>query len=275
MNWNRFLVGIAIAIVVGLIASSFVYRQLRQATIVQPVATTKVVVAAVGLPLGTRLQPQYLREVAWPAGDPLPGMLTKIDDAVNRALITNVVQNEPILEAKLAPKEGGAGLQATIPEGMRALSVRVDEVVGVAGFVLPGTMVDVLVTGSAGGRGAAETLTRAILENIRVLAAGQSIETDREGKPQKVSVVTVLLTPEDANKLTLAANEGRIQLDLRNTIDTKMANPPAIHRTALFAGGGPAAPRRVAPASPAPVQNRQFVVEVIRGDKRETKAFNE
>lgn len=273
MNRNRFLIGLAIAIVIGLAASSYVYRQLRAATQVRPTTTTKVVVASLGLPLGTLLEPQHLREIPWPAGDPVPGMFTRIDDAVNRALITSVVENELILEAKLAPKEAGAGLAATIPLGLRALSVRVDEVVGVAGFVLPSTMVDVLVTGSPVGRGvASDTITRTILENIRVLAAGQSIEEDKEGKPQKVSVVTLLVTPEEANKLAMASTEGRIQLALRNTIDTKKVEPPAINRASLFGGGAPPA-RRAGPkaAAPPPV----FVVEVIRGDKRETKTFSE
>ena len=118
---------------------------------------------------------------------------------------------------------GRCGLPATIPEGMRALSVAVNDVVGVAGFVIPGTMVDVLVTGQIGeGRGSgSKNVTRTILENVRVLAAGQKVEQDREGKPQTVPVITLLVSPEDAAKLTMASTEGKIQLSLRNTVDTK------------------------------------------------------
>src|SRR5262249_60171002 len=132
--------------------------------------------------------------------------------------------------------------------GMRALSVAVNDVVGVAGFVMPGTMVDVLVTGKVpGGRGTEDSVTRTILENVRVLAAGQKIEQDREGKPQTVPVITLLVSPEDAGKLAMASTEGKIQLALRNTIDTKKVDPPAVLEAALFAGPSPA-PRRVAPA---------------------------
>ncbi|HEY4682364.1 MAG TPA: Flp pilus assembly protein CpaB [Candidatus Acidoferrales bacterium] len=271
MKWNRMLIAAAVAIVVGLVASNFVYKQMKQATVVKPVATSKVVLAAMRLPLGTRLEAKHLRQVSWPASDPIPGMFTRIEDCVNRALITFVVENEPILEGKLAPEKAGAGLPATIPEGMRALSVAVNEVVGVAGFVLPGTMVDVLVTGSLAGRGRGDSnsVTRTILENVRVLAAGQKVEQDKEGKPQTVPVITLLVTPEEANKLTMASTEGKIQLALRNTIDMKRTEPPAVLRTSLFAGPPQPRPRRV-DTQPPPVV---FAVEVIRGSKRETSTF--
>lgn len=272
MYRNRILIGLALAVLVGLVASTFVYRQMRQASTPRPMATTKLVVAATALPLGTRLEPQFLREVPWSGGDPLPGMFTSVADVAERALITSVVENEPILETKLAPKEAGAGLAAVIPEGKRAMSVKVDEVVGVAGFVLPSTMVDVLVTGSVGGRGASsDSITRVILENIRVLTAGQQVEEDKDGKPKKVNVVTLLVTPEEAGKLAMASTEGRIQLALRNTIDGKLVQPPVIHRANIFSGGAPVAPRRVGPrAEPPPPA---YVVEIIRGDKRENKTF--
>src|SRR5260370_17668067 len=133
-----------------------------------------------------------------------------------------------------------------MPEGMRALSVAVNEVVGVAGFVIPGTMVDVLVTGNVGGagRGGTENITRTILENVKVLAAGQKIEQDREGKPQTVPVITLLVTPDDAARLTMASTEGKIQLALRNTVDTKVLAPAAVLQESLFSGGAPAPPKR-------------------------------
>src|SRR6202142_3392403 len=139
-------------------------------------------------------------------------MCRQAPDGTNRALITPVVENEPILESKLAPSAAGAGLAATIPEGMRAMSVAVNDVVGVAGFVTPGTMVDVLVTGALSG--SSGNITRTILENVRVLAAGQKVEQDREGKPQTVPVITLLVTPEDAAKLAMASTEGKIQLEI-------------------------------------------------------------
>jgi pilus assembly protein CpaB len=271
MNRNRMLIGLVVAVIIGLAVSTFVYRQIQQAqTPAQTVVMGKAVVASASLPLGTRLQEQFLRTIPWPGGEPVAGMFTKIEDCVGRALITTVVENELILEGKLAPEEGGAGLAPIIPEGMRGLSVRVDEVIGVAGFVLPSTMVDVLVTGSVGGRGGGgDAVTRTILENIRVLTSGQRIEEDREGKPQKVAVVTLLVTPEEAAKLTMASTEGRIQLALRNTIDTKKTEPAPVYRATLF-GGAERVRRREPGVQP---KATTYVVETIRGDKRETTTF--
>jgi pilus assembly protein CpaB len=269
------VVGLAVAALVGLVASILVYRQVRRATAPKPVMSLQLVVAAMPLPLGARLQDQNLRTMAWPTDSPLPpGVFTRKADCLDRALVSSVVENEPILETKLAPKEGGAGLAVTIPEGMRGVSVQVNEVIAVAGFVLPGSMVDVLVTGAAGVQGSTN-ITKTILENIRVLAAGQQIEQDKEGKPHTVPVITLLVTPEDANKLTMAANEGKIQLSLRNTIDTKKADPPPVFQATLF-GGAPApthTSKRPKGAPPAPPVAAPYVVEVIRGGKRETSTF--
>jgi pilus assembly protein CpaB len=281
MNRNRMLIGAVVAIAVGLLASRYVYKQVQRAGAVKPVQTMQIVVASERLPLGARLQPHQLRLLSWPQDDPLPGSFPRIEDCANRALITPLVENEPVLEGNLAPKEAGAGLPAVIPEGMRALSVRVDDVVGVAGFVIPGTMVDVLVTGDLGGGGGGESVTRTILEDVRVLAAGQKIEQDKEGKPQTVSVVTLLVDPDQANKLTMASTEGRIHLALRNTIDTKQLNPLPIFRTALFGGSPPRAPsenkpskqRRLTTPRSVPPPPPPYTVEVIKGEKRETHTF--
>src|SRR5215813_15535858 len=280
MNQNRMLIGLLFAVVVALGLSTYVYKQFKQVSTAKPAPTGHIVVAASALQIGTRVEPSNLRLINWPADEPVAGMFTRIEDCANRALITPVAANEPILDAKLAPKESGAGLPATIPEGMRALSVAVNEVVGVAGFVTPGTMVDVLVTGRAMGGGTAGQgdITRTILENIRVLAAGQKIEQDREGKPQTVAVITLLVPPDEATQLTMGATDGKIQLALRNTVDTKKNEPKAIVQAALFSPQGaiatPPAPRpaggarKAAPAPPPP-----YVIEVITGSKRENKSF--
>src|SRR5215468_6891566 len=274
MNTNRLLIGLVVAIVFAFLLSSFVYKQFQKASIVKPSDTQPLIVASVPLPLGARLDATNLKVIQWPTNQPVAGMFTRIEDCANRAVITPLAANEPVLEGKLAPKESGAGLAATIPEGMRAVSVAVNEVVGVAGFVTPGTMVDVLVTGRAlGGAVGQGDITRTILENIRVLAAGQKIEQDREGKPQTVAVITLLVTPDEAAQLTMGATDGRIQLALRNTIDTKKNEPKAIVQAALFSPQGaiatPPAPRpaggtrKAAPAPPLP-----YVIEVITGSKR-------
>lgn len=273
MNSNR-LLGAVVAIVLGIFASMFVYRKFQQASAPRPVVTMqRIVVAAEPLKLGTRLDASNVRTIPWPQGQPVVGMFTKIEDVANRALITSVAENEPILDSKLASLQSGAGLAATIPEGMRAMSVAVNDVVGVAGFVTPGTMVDVLVTGALSG--SSGNITRTILENVRVLAAGQKVEQDREGKPQTVPVITLLVTPDDAAKLAMASTEGKIQLALRNTIDTKSMNPPSVLQTSLFSPSGVAAvqaPKHVATKA-APVIQAPFTVEVIVGNKRETKSF--
>jgi pilus assembly protein CpaB len=278
MNQNRMLLGLLVAIVIAFGLSTFVYKKFQQVSTAKPVQTGHIVVAASPLQLGTRVDANNLRLISWPADEPVAGMFTRIEDCANRALITPVAANEPILDSKLAPKESGAGLPATIPQGMRALSVAVNDVVGVAGFVMPGTMVDVLVTGKVGGSsGTEQSVTRTILENIRVLAAGQKIEQDREGKPQTVPVITLLVSPEDAGKLAMASTEGKIQLALRNTVDTKKVDPPSVMEAALFSGGAAPPPkaqhtgpvvRTAAPPPPSP-----YVIEVITGNKRENKTF--
>jgi pilus assembly protein CpaB len=275
MNRNRLLIGVFIALVLAFLTSSYVYRKFKEASFVKPAPEHQtIVVAAMPLPLGTRLDASKLREIPWPAGEPVQGMFTKLEECTNRALITAVAENEPILEGKLAPIQSGAGLPATIPEGMRGLSVAVNEVVGVAGFVGPGTMVDVLATGSvAGGRGGGDNITRTILQNVRVLAAGQKIEQDKDGKPQTVPVITLLVTPDDAAKLTMAATEGKIQLALRNTIDMKSANPAPVTEAALFAPAGGAPIHAAARPHAAPAPPPAYTVEVIVGTKRETKSF--
>jgi pilus assembly protein CpaB len=268
------LIGLGVAIVVALFFSTYVYKQFQQATSVKPVATGHIVVASVPMQLGTRIDGRNLRLIPWPSNAPVAGTFTRIEDCANRALITPVAANELILESKLASVEAGAGLPATIPEGMRAISVAVNEVVGVAGFVIPGTIVDVLVTGrsSNGGKGS-DNVTRTILENVRVLAAGQKIEQDREGKPQTVPVITLLVSPEDAAKLAMASTQGKIQLALRNTIDSKKVSPPAVMEAALFAGSAaPPSIKHVASVKSAPAPS-PYIVEVITGGKRENKSF--
>jgi pilus assembly protein CpaB len=283
MNRNRLIIGLFLAVVLALLLATFVYREFTKLASRPVVGTTQqIIVAAQTLPLGTRLEQGNLRAIPWPANQAVPaGFFTKIDECVGRALITSVAENEPILDGKLASKESGGGLPATIPQGMRAMSVAVNDVVGVAGFVGPGTTVDVLMTGAVPGANMATSMvTRTLLENIRVLAAGQKIEQDQQGKPQTVPVITLLVSPEDAAKLAMASSEGKIQLALRNTADTQAENPAPVFQSVLFGGGAPVAPAPVvehrhveqtkvaAPPPPAP-----YTIEVITGGKRETKSF--
>lgn len=274
MNQNRMLIGFAVAIVVALLFSTYVYKQFKAATGQKTVVTTqRIVVAAVPMQLGTRIDAKNLKTIPWPSSEPVVGAFTRIEDCANRALITPVAENELIIEGKLASRESGAGLPATIPEGMRAMSVAVNEVVGVAGFVIPGTMVDVLVTGKPANGQGSDFVTRTILENVRVLAAGQKIEQDREGKPQSVPVITLLVTPDDAAMLAMASTQGKIQLALRNTIDAKIVSPPVVMEAALFAGKAAPPVKRAAGKAAPPAAPSPYVIEVITGSKRENKSF--
>jgi pilus assembly protein CpaB len=240
----------------------------------KPVATATMVSAAKDIPLGAVLQQSDLSTVTI-AGTAPKGAIYKPEQAIGRGAITQIPQGEPILESQLAGLGSGGGLAPTIPDGMRASAVRVDEVVGVAGFVIPGMRVDVLVSGNPPGGGAADgILTKTILQNIQVLSAGTDIQRDAAGKPQQVQVVTLLVTPEQAETLSLASNSLKIQLVLRNPLDTKMAPVPEDSMRSLF-GGAPApatgAPRPVK-VTPKPVTNT-YSVQVINGTKTSEEKF--
>lgn len=229
--------------------------------------TTPVVVAAADLSLGAELRREDLRVIAWPADAVPAGSFSKPDDVIGRGLIQSVTQNEAVLPAKLAPVGAGAGLPPVIPEGKRAVSVRVNDVIGVAGYVLPGNHVDVVATVSP-TNDQDNITSKVVLTNVLVLASGTRIEQDAEdNKPVSVSVVTLLVDPLEAERLTLASTEGKIQLALRNPLDKTAPATPGV-QSAVLLGYTPArAPRPAAPraavAPPAPP-----TVEMIRGDKR-------
>lgn len=277
MNRNRMILGLTTALLVAFLASMYVYSAVKRVGNSRVVPMATIVVAAEPMEVGTPLGQNNVRTISWPADEPLAGSFHSVADCIGRAVITPMAENEPVLESNLAPKEAGAGLGAAIPQGMRAVSVAVNDVVGVAGFVIPGTMVDVLATGQMPGKGQSDNnITRTILENVRVLAAGQQIKQDRDGKPVKVPVITLLVSPQDADALTMASTEGKIQLALRNTVDTKSANPPAVLQASLFAGPAAPAPVRgpwhARPAPPPPPA--PYTVEVINGTKMEEQSFD-
>ncbi len=273
MNRSRLLLTFIAALVVALGASYFVYQQLVSAAATAQATGQPVVAAARSVAVGSRLTDMDLKVIHWNSG-PLPaGAIGDVSTALNRAVIYPVAEGELILENKLAREGSGAGLASVISDGMRAVSIRVDEVVAVAGFVTAGAHVDVLLTGNP-GTAQAEALTQTILEDVLVLAAGQDIQPDAEGKPQRVNVVTLLCTPEDAAKVILAASEGRIQLVLRNPSDQSALEKVAlVKREDLYAHvlPPPKANRpRPAPAPPTvvyvePPKPTTAPVELIRG----------
>ena len=268
MNRNRMLLWLGVALIVALAASNYVYRQFQRAQGAKVVRQVHVVVAAVPLKVGQPLAATDLALLDWPEGKQPQGSFSRAEDCVGRVPLVPVAQGDVVLAQVLAKPQAGAGLSVTIPAGMRAVSVGVDDVVAVAGFVTPGTIVDVLVTGTGPGG----SLTRTILEHVRILAVGQELQT-ANGKPQTASVVTLLVSPEDGEKLTLAAAEGKIHLALRNTVDLTEVNPPPVYGTSMFPVTPPVAVRRPVAPKPAPVVPPPYTVQVIRGDKVETQSF--
>jgi pilus assembly protein CpaB len=273
MNRIRIFVVLALAVTVGGAFALATYRwQKTPTTTVERLPTRPVVVAVANLDLGASLRPEDVRTIDWPAESVPAGAFEHVEDVVGRGLIQPVVQNEAILPSKLASKDAGAGLAPVIRPGYRALSVRVNDVIGVAGYVLPGTHVDVVVTINP-TQAYPDITSKVVLTNVEVLGSGTKIERDTEqGKPIAVSVVTLLVNPVDAEKLTLASTEGKIQLALRNPLDPAAPATTGIRPAALLGYAAPRPVMRVAAAvgtkvvelAPAPPPT----VEIIRGDKR-------
>lgn len=244
-KWFALVLAIASGGAAGYLAINYVQKPL--VALPAPAGTTaRVVVAAHDMPVGSVVTSTDIKVVEWPASALPLGYAGDPSEVLGHGLITPVSANEPLLQSKLASKAAGGGLPIVIPEGMRAVSVKVDEVVGVAGFVLPGTRVDVLATLSRGGR--EDAATRVILQNVQALAAGQTIQRDAEGTPQTVTVITLLVDPEQAEKLTLAATEGRIQLALRNTLDMGETETKGIQAAHLVQSSPAVVPRPTARA---------------------------
>jgi pilus assembly protein CpaB len=266
-----------LALTSGGLAAYLALRYLRQQAtpLMAEVRKGEVVLAVRDLPVGHMIAEGDVKVIGWP-GEALPeGYLASAASALGRGVIVPLHPNEPLLESKLAPKDGGGGLPVAITEGMRALSVKVDEVISVAGFVVPGTRVDVLLTMPNGSGG--EPVTKVILQNVQALAAGQSIERDKDGRPQPVGVLTVLVTPEQAESLTLASSQGKIQLALRNTLDTLHIKTDGARAGTLLAlrpgaATGPRPNRGPRAVAPTP-RSAETVIEGYNGGVRTLLKF--
>ena len=287
---SRILIFAIFALVLSVMASFFAYR-LMQPKMEEVEDISQIVVAARKLSLGARLTRGDLKLVPWPRNIPFEGSFLTPEEIVGRGVIVSMIPNEPVLQSKLAPEGSGAGLTSAIPSGQRAVAVKVNDVIGVAGFVLPGTRVDVILVG---GDSDAQT-SKIILENVQVLAAGQNLQQEINGKPEKVQVITLLLTPEEAPKLALASVDGRIQLALRNPLDLKHTNPSPVRISDIYGTASKKRNRRPArarrPVSIQPVRRVEparakdppkvtasessLAVELIQGEKREMHTFKE
>ncbi|HEY6507040.1 MAG TPA: Flp pilus assembly protein CpaB, partial [Vicinamibacterales bacterium] len=220
------------SLLVASAASLIVLRQVQSIPVREvEVANYQVVVAAKDLPVGSLVTKADVKLVAWPASNQVAGAFTKIEDVVDRGLMAPILANEPLTATRVAKKEAGGGLPPIITPGMRAIAVRVDEVVGVAGFVVPGARVDVVVSINQ----QQQSIARVVVDNVQVLASGTRIEQQpRDGRQQPATVVTLLVSPEDAERISLAASVGRITLTLRNPLDTATAETTGTRVSSLL-----------------------------------------
>lgn len=278
MNRMRIFLVLVIAVIAGGGLAYGTYNYLQNVPVRTVTVPTKpVVVAAANLALGSELRPDDMVSIDWPERSVPEGAFGNPSALVGRGLVASVVKGEPILPGKLSSKEAGSGLPPIIPPGKRAVSVKVNEVIGVAGYVLPGTHVDVVATANPTTR-SEDITSKVVLSNVEVLAAGTRLEQDtKDGKPMQVTVVTLLVTPDESERLTLASTEGKIQLALRNPLDLETPATPGV-RPGMLLGltqQKPLPVRRVAaptaataPNAPAPPPVPPPTVEIIRGDKR-------
>ena len=287
---KRIIGVLAFALIVSAAATLILYRMLASRVAAQAATpTSRVLVATRDLPPGLMVKDLDVKEVDWPGAIPA-NATTQKDQVLDRGVVATIYAGEPSLQSRLAAKGAGAGLAAIIPQGKRAVAIRVNDVTSVAGFVTPGMRVDVLILGSPpNGAATMGTQTKTLLQNMEVLSAGQQIERDKEGKPVSVPVVNMLVTPEQAEILSLASQDARIQLVLRNPLDTEESKTPGTALSRLWSGGPPPppvkttgvvktpkpvqAPVAVAQSAPAPEKPASpIVVQILHGtDKKEAK----
>lgn len=293
---QRFLSVILFAFAVSAVASFGLFKVVTsRMDATKPTQIYSVVGATRDLPEGTLVKAEDLKTLEW-SGPPPPHAILKPEDAIGRGVVGQMFAGEPVLATRLAVKGAGAGLAAMIPQGMRAVAVRVNDIVGVAGFVVPGMHVDLIINGTppSGAPAGSGNLAKTLLQNIEVMSAGQNITKDAEGKPQPVHVVNLLVTPDQAEVLSLVTNDTRIQLVLRNPMDKEVAVTAGTSLGKIYAGAmGGARPatmdapksavRRIAPtvvktataptAAPAKAEPPpNLVIEVITGrDRRELR----
>lgn len=303
MRNKRLIIALLAAIIFGLIAAVSVKQYLLSAKTFET-SLNDVVVAKVDIPIGSRLIAEQLTVAQFPANVTPTGAISTIDEnLVGRVVVTSLSPRDPITEAKLAPVGAQGGLASMIPEGYRAMTVAVNEVVGVSGFIMPGTLVDIVVVITPPqGSGQDGMISKIVLQNIKVLASGQNIDKPQNGRETERSIraVTLQVTPEQAEKLALASSEGRLQLVMRNSVDQADEQTAGANKKSLLSGEramiapepGAATAPKAAPSSairrtaPRPARETTTAakvntppppprpsVEVIKGAKKETVDF--
>jgi pilus assembly protein CpaB len=270
MNRRRLLSIGALALILGSVSSYLVYKRLLS-RVVPARVDVSVIIAANDIQVGAKLTDQDLKVVKYPPEDLPTHVFRTKTSIIGRAAVVPIAKGEFVISESLAGEDAGAGLSAVIAKGMRAVAVRVNDVTAVGGFAVPGTRVDVLVTGNASGSGEPATIT--LLQNVAVVASGRKIEHSATGEPLNAAVVTLLVSPEDAERVTLASREGQIQLVLRRLGDADMAKPPAIKRTTLFGNGQAMKPAMLIRPEHMPSlvpEPTKIEIDVFRGSQKET-----
>jgi pilus assembly protein CpaB len=278
MNPKRITLAVILAVAIAAIVTyAFMLHERSQKAEKQ--RTVKVVAATKPLEAGSPISAESVALIDWPADMPIVGSFSKMEDVVGRSVIYPIEEHQPIVEHDVAEAGSGIGLTVKIPEGMRAVSVRSNDVVGVAGFLYPGSHVDVLLTMDRDARYVENPQTQTILSNVEVLTAGQRIEPDPKGKPETVNVVTLLLKPDDGEKLVLASTQGKIQFVLRNGADQKTPESKAVDLLDLTGGKRPPKKVRRAKRAARPAvrasspQKVVYEVETIAGTERKVDKF--
>lgn len=270
MGMRRLGLALAAAVVISIATTSIFYIRVTRAQSSATPATRRVIAASVAVQPGVPLTAENLTEINWPVNVPLEGLIEKKEDAIGRVPIYALEAKEPVLKHGLA-SSGSFGLSAKIPDGMRATSVKTNEVMNIAGFIFPGSHVDVLVTLRGENNGSSSTHT--VLQNVQVLATGSKTDPDPNGKPENVSVVTLLVTPEESEKLALAQsqaaqNQGSIHFVLRNGGDVARPNTAPVDMAEL--AGAKKVPQPQSPhvrRAPAPKAPEPYTVETLSGGK--------
>jgi pilus assembly protein CpaB len=272
MNTRRIIPALLIAIAVSIVFTFWFTRQSKKSEArVRP--GLHYLVIARDVEANETLTASDVKLVDWPGSSPLTGGFTRIEDATGRTVLYPLASGEPLNERQLAAAGSGAGLSSKVPPGMRALSLKSDQVVGVAGFLFPGTRVDVLVTYTSPS--SSTPITSTVLQDAEILTAGEKMEPDPKGQPATVDVVTLLVSPEDAQKAVLASTQGSVHFVLRNGADSAHVDTQPAQLASLGQVGEvkpPVSPRfekvRVVPAAPV-----KYTVELMNGDKATRETF--
>ncbi|MGA8531854.1 MAG: Flp pilus assembly protein CpaB [Acidobacteriaceae bacterium] len=263
------ILALVVALVISGLFTFWLSRRVGRSRTVAPPQNQQYVAAARSLDPGEIISRADLNMIEWPKSHPLTGSFVRADDVVGRAVLYPLAAGQPILDRQLAAAGSGIGLTARIPTGMRAIALSSNDVIGVAGFLMPGTHVDVLVTYHDDSH--PDPVTATVLQDAEVLAAGHQVQPDPTGKPSTVDVVTLLLSPEDAEKAVLASAQGSIHFVLRNGADRVQAKATPVGMQQLANLPGSVSEHRAfaRPLGPAP-----WVVETMLGPKRTTASFN-